>query len=138
MRDDCIFCKIINDETPATKVYEDEQTIAFMDIGPVSKGHVLVVPKEHYDPLMNTPDTVLHALVSVAKKIAHAQKKGLDADGINLTQANGSVAGQIIPHIHFHVIPRYKTADSAGNWHPGQYDSQKEMDKYAEKIRSAL
>ncbi len=138
MHNDCIFCKIINDEIPATKIYEDKLTLAFMDIGPVSKGHVLVVPKEHHDPLMNTPDKILHALVSVAKKIAQAQKKGLKADGINLTQANGEVAGQIIPHIHFHIIPRYKNSDSAQNWHPGKYESQKEKEQYAEKIRSAL
>ncbi len=138
MSADCIFCKIINNETPAEKVYEDEETVAFMDIGPVSKGHVLVVPKEHHDPLMNTPDEVLHSLVSIAKKIAQAQIKGLNADGINLTQANGSVAGQIIPHIHFHVIPRYENKDSAGNWLPGKYDSPEEMQKYAEMIRSAL
>ncbi len=105
---DCIFCKIVRGEIPSSKVYEDDDTLAFMDIGPVVKGHVLVIPKGHYDPITGTPPEILQKLILVVQRIAEAQINSLEADGINVAQANGSVAGQIIPHVHFHVIPRFE------------------------------
>lgn len=138
MNQDCIFCKIVSGEIHSTKVYEDEKCLAFMDINPVSKGHVLVIPKDHYDPITETPDDILHNLISVAKKIFCAQKKVLNADGANITQANGEVAGQIIWHIHFHVIPRFKNTPEPSNWNPGRYDSPEEMETCARMIRGAL
>ena len=105
-----IFEKIIAREIPAAIVYEDNDTLAFMDIGPVIKGHTLVIPKTCYDPVTETPDDVLAKLIIVAKRIAAAQIKGLCADGVNIIQNSGSAAGQVVPHIHFHVIPRYAAA----------------------------
>jgi len=138
MNSECIFCKIAAGQLPSSKVYEDADTLAFLDIGPVVKGHTLIIPKEHYDPITGTPDAVLQKLIVVAKKIAQAQLNGLKADGINVTQANGKVAGQIIPHIHFHVIPRFTHDKHSWNWEPKKYDTPEEMRGLAEKIRSAV
>jgi len=138
MSQSCIFCRIIKGEIPAARVYEDEHVLAFMDIGPVVKGHTLVIPKAHHNPLMETPPEVLHQLISVVQKIARAQMKGLQADGINVSQANGEAAGQVIPHIHFHVIPRFTADGFHGNWIPKKYDSPGEMNDFAGRIRRAL
>lgn len=138
MNADCIFCKIARGELPATKVYEDQDTLAFMDIGPVVKGHTLVIPKQHCNPITGTPAEVLQKLIIVVQKIVRAQFDGLNADGINVTQANGKIAGQIIPHIHFHVIPRFKSNEYSLNWKPGKYDNEEEMQRFAERIRQAL
>ncbi|MEI6516993.1 MAG: HIT family protein, partial [bacterium] len=111
MSHDCIFCKIIRGEIPCTKVYEDQECLAFMDIGPVVKGHILVIPKSHHNPLMDTPPEVLQKLIAVVQRIARAQMKGLQADGISVAQANGKAANQVVPHIHFHVISRFTSDD---------------------------
>ena len=138
MNGECVFCRIIAGEVPSTRVYEDERTIAFLDIGPVVKGHTLVVPRQHCDPITDTPEAVLCDLIRVVRKIARAQIAGLKADGINVSQANGRVAGQLVPHIHFHVIPRFLTDGHQGNWTPRSYDSPAEMREFADRIRSAL
>jgi histidine triad (HIT) family protein len=134
----CVFCKIIAGELPAVRVYEDDEVIAFMDIGPVVKGHTLVVPKEHCDPITRTPPHLLEKLILVVQRIAQAQVSGLGAAGINVTQANGRLAGQIIPHIHFHVIPRYESDGHHWNWIPGKYANEEEMQNYARRIADAL
>ena len=138
MNSDCIFCKIVAGEIPSSRVYEDSDTLAFMDIGPVVKGHTLVIPKQHHDPITGTPDAVLQKLIVVVKKIAQAQMDGLKADGINVTQANGKIAGQIIPHIHFHVIPRFANDRHSWNWIPGKYDTPEEMREFAGKLQKSL
>ncbi|MFO7871286.1 MAG: HIT family protein [Kiritimatiellia bacterium] len=138
MNKDCIFCKIVQGAVPASKVYEDENTVAFMDVQPVVKGHVLVVPREHCDPITETPPEVLSKLIAVVRKVARSLTEGLGADGINVSQANGKVAGQVVPHIHFHVIPRFSNDGHSWNWDPKEYDSTEEMDSYADKIRKAL
>jgi len=138
MSSDCIFCKIVAGEIPSCKVYEDADTLAFMDIGPVVKGHTLVIPRQHHDPITGTPDAVLQKLITVVKKVAQAQLDGLKADGINVTQANGQIAGQIIPHIHFHVIPRFANDRHSWNWIPKKYDNPEEMNMLAGKIKTSL
>ncbi|OVE76205.1 hypothetical protein BVX97_02105 [bacterium E08(2017)] len=135
---DCIFCKIIAGELPSSKIYEDENTLAFMDIGPVMKGHALVIPKVHCDPITDAPDEALSHTIKSVKKVANAIKKGLRADGINVAQANGKSAGQLVPHVHFHLIPRYDDEPQPRNWIPGEYDSMDEMNEYCEKIRSGF
>jgi histidine triad (HIT) family protein len=132
----CIFCRIVAGEIPAAKVYEDAATLAFMDIHPVSKGHTLVVPKMHHDPLTAVPPEVLRQTILTVQKIAAAQYAGLKAVAINVTQANGELAGQCVPHVHFHLIPRYD-GDKPHHWTPGQYDSPEEMQQYAARIRDA-
>ena len=133
-----IFEKIVNREIPATIVYEDADTLAFMDIGPIIKGHTLVIPKTCYGTVTETPDEVLSKLMLVAKRIAAAQIKGLGADGVNIMQNNGAVAGQVVPHIHFHVIPRFAGDGHHWNWNAKKYESPAEMEKLAEKIREGL
>ncbi len=135
---DCIFCKIVAGDLPCARVYEDDDVLAFMDIGPIIKGHTLVIPKAHVDPLTNVPDELLTRLILVVRKVAGAQMKGLDAAGINVTQANGAVAGQVVPHLHFHVIPRFENDKHHWNWNAKSYDTAEEMQNIAAQIRSGL
>lgn len=104
---DCIFCKIIKGEIPSTKVFEDEKTLAFFDINPLTKGHTLVVPKGHYEDVFNIPIEDLKFVIANAKNIAKNLKNSLGASGVNLVNASGEVAGQSVLHFHIHVIPRY-------------------------------
>ena len=138
MSANCIFCKIVAGEIPAAKVYEDVDVLAFMDIGPIIKGHTLVIPKQHFDPLTATPEPVLAKLMAVVKKIATAQMNGLKADGVNVVQANGTAAGQVVPHIHFHVIPRYATDGHRWNWAAKKYEDPAEMQQLATAIKATL
>ena len=138
MSTNCIFCKIVAGEIPSTKVYEDADVLAFMDIGPVIKGHTLVIPKQHFDPLTATPEPVLARLMAVVKKIAAAQLHGLRADGVNVMQANGVAAGQVVPHLHFHVIPRFATDGHRWNWAAKKYDDPAELQQLAAAIKAAV
>lgn len=133
-----IFEKIIAKEIPATIVYEDDEVLAFLDIGPIIKGHTLVIPKTCYDPITETPDELLAKLIAVAKKIASAQINGLGADGVNILQNNGAAAGQEVEHLHFHVIPRFKNDGHHWNWNAGAYESPDEMELVADDLRKEL
>ena len=138
MTDDCIFCRIIAGEIPCTKVHETDSVLAFIDIGPIIKGHTLVIPKSHHDPLMDTPDDVLADVIHVVRKIATAQKKSLNADGVNVVQNNGRAAGQMVDHLHFHVIPRYADDGHHWNWNAKHYDAPEEARVLAEQIAAAI
>lgn len=131
---DCIFCKIVAGEIPASKVYEDDDILAFMDIGPIVKGHTLVIPKAHHDPITAIPQDLLAKVVAIVQKTVQAQYSGLAAEGVNVHQCNGSAAGQVVPHLHFHVIPRYSDDGHSWNWQPKQYENQEEMENLATKI----
>lgn len=133
-----IFEKIVSREISATIVYEDDDTLAFLDIGPIVKGHTLVIPKICYDRVTETPDEVLVKLMLVAKRIAAAQIKGLGASGINIIQNNGEAAGQAVPHLHFHVIPRFDGDGHHWNWAAKKYENYGEMAQFASKIREGL
>lgn len=135
---DCIFCKIIAKEIPASVVYEDDELLAFMDIGPIVKGHVLIIPKTHYDPLTQTPDEIVGKMHQLAKRIAAAQMNTLGAEGVNIMQNNGKAAGQEVPHIHVHVIPRYSNDGHYWNWNPKQYDDFNEVVELADKLHTSL
>lgn len=100
-----IFAKILRGEIPNITVYEDESTLAFMDIMPQSTGHTLVIPKEPAETLLDLSDAAAEDLIKKVKRVASAVKKGLDAEGISIFQLNGSAAGQTVPHVHFHVMP---------------------------------
>jgi len=117
---DCIFCKIIAGEIPSFKVYEDENTLAFLDIAPVNPGHTLIVPKKHYINMEEIPEDQLCQLAAVIKKIGKAVKDGLGAEGYNVTENNDPISGQIVPHLHFHVIPR-RQGDGLRLWPQGKY-----------------
>ncbi len=104
---DCVFCKIISGEIPSKKVYENDNTIAFLDINPANKGHVLVAPKRHFENIFDVTDSCLKEIVSAVKMMSKRIKSKLGTDAINIVQNNGRYAGQLVNHIHFHVIPRY-------------------------------
>ncbi len=108
MADDCIFCKIVAGELPATKVHEDDRTIAFMDINPWARGHTLVIPKAHSRDLGEIDADDLAACAATAQRIALRQRERLGADGVNLLNAFGAAAWQTVFHFHLHVIPRYE------------------------------
>lgn len=135
---DCIFCRIVRGEIPSTKLYEDDEVLAFMDIGPIIKGHALVIPRQHFDPLTSAPPALLGRVMAVVQKIAQAHYDGLKADGVNVHQTNGAAAGQVVPHIHFHVIPRFNGDGHSWNWRAKKYDSLEEMKQMADRIRAAL
>ena len=107
MKNNCVFCAIAANEIPSFKVYEDDLVLAYLDINPFSKGHTLVIPKEHSSGLLDTADETLAALVARVKKVAFHLKAALPCDGFNILQNNGEAAGQTVMHIHFHIVPRY-------------------------------
>jgi histidine triad (HIT) family protein len=107
MKNNCVFCAIAANEIPSFKVYEDDLVLAYLDINPFSKGHTLVIPKEHSSGLLDTPEETLAALVARVKKVASHLKATLPCDGFNILQNNGEAAGQTVMHIHFHIVPRY-------------------------------
>ena len=106
MKNDCVFCAIAEAEIPSFKVYEDELVLAYLDINPFTKGHTLVIPKAHSTGLLDTSDETLAAVLARVKKIAAHLKEALPCDGFNILQNNGASAGQTVPHIHFHIVPR--------------------------------
>lgn len=134
---ECVFCGIVKKEIPARIVYEDEKVMAFLDINPVSKGHTLVIPKEHHEDIFEIPEDVLSSLIKVVKKISVAVRKTLNADGVNILQSNGSAAGQVIKHVHFHVIPRFEGDGISFELKHGKLDEQV-MDDIEKKIKSML
>lgn len=135
---DCIFCKIVDKEIPSVAVYEDDDVLVLMDIGPIVKGHALVISKQHHDPVMETPDEMVAKLHLVAKRVAQAQMNGLGADGVNIMQNNGIAAGQEVPHIHVHVIPRFNDDGHHWNWNAKKYDDFEEMTELARKLQNSL
>ena len=106
--DNCVFCKIIKGQIPSSKIYEDDYSLAFLDIGPFTKGHSIVVPKNHYVNLLDFPEDEMKNYFSALKKVTTKIKVNLEADGVNIMQNNFKAAGQVVNHLHFHVIPRWK------------------------------
>lgn len=133
---DCIFCKIVAGEIPATKIYEDENILAFLDIAPVNPGHTLVIPKTHYADFMELPEEESAVIIRTIKKLAAAVMQGTGAEGFNLTLNNGAVAGQVVGHVHWHIVPRF-TDDGRVLW-PGQSYQEGDAAVIAEKIRQQL
>lgn len=137
---DTIFGKIIRREIPAEIVYEDDTTLAFLDILPNAPGHTLVVPKEPSENMLDISDESFLAVMKTAKKIASAAKTALEADGFNILVNNGTEAGQQVFHTHVHIIPRYKSA-AFQKFPPGKPNvkvTPEELKEVADKIRAAL
>lgn len=133
----CIFCKIIKKEIPAEIVYENDFSLAFLDIHPVNIGHALLLPKEHHENIFDIPEE-LHAKLSiVSKKLATAVKESLSADGVNVTSNNGSAAGQLVFHAHIHIIPRYKD-DGFTYWKGKRGYNEGESVETARKIKLSI
>ena len=121
MKDDnCIFCKIAAGEIPSQTIYEDDDFRAILDLGPATKGHTLILPKEHAANLFELSDETAAKLTPLAKKLGKQLVDKLGADGLNVIQNNGEVAGQTVMHYHLHLIPRYKDDDQHLLWKPGE------------------
>lgn len=133
----CIFCQIVAKQAPSSTVYEDERIMAFLDIRPLHSGHTLVIPKAHYVDIFDTPEELLAAVHSVAKRIAVAVKKATNADGISVFQQSGAAAGQDIFHIHVHVVPRF-LGKKLPSFHDLVTVDRAELDSMAAKIRAQL
>lgn len=107
MKLDCVFCKIVNNEVKALKVYESEDVLAFLDVNPVSLGHTLIIPKKHYVCIFDIPDEILKEIISVSKMLAKTYREKLNITGVNILHASGKDAQQSVFHFHIHLIPRY-------------------------------
>ncbi len=135
--ENCIFCKIAGGEIPAVKLYEDDATLSFLDIRPVSKGHVLVIPKDHFENVYSVPPELWCRVMLTAQKMSVALKNALSADGVNLIMNNESAAGQLVFHAHVHIIPR-ENEDGLVSWPHKTYTDEEEAKSFAEKIRNTL
>ncbi len=134
---DCIFCKIVNNEVPAVKIYENEHVLAFLDIQPVNFGHTLVIPKDHFENVYVIPAEEWCRINLAVQQVALAVKNGADADGVNLIMNNESGAGQVVPHAHIHVIPRYNE-DGHKNWDHKTYTDAEQMSEISKKIKDFI
>ncbi len=134
---ECIFCKIVKGDIPCAKVFEDDKVLSFLDISPANKGHALIVTKNHYETLLDIPDEDLNDLMIKARKIARAMSSALGSEGFNVLMNNKKVAGQLVPHAHVHIIPRFNGDGIELNWKTKKYDD-KEIDEYKEKIAKFL
>ena len=105
---DCLFCKIAKKEIPANIIYEDDNFISFLDINPKAFSHCLVVPKEHFEDIYSYEEKEGKSVIEAIRKVSLMVKKNLKCDGLNIVQNNGKIAGQLIPHVHFHIIPRFE------------------------------
>lgn len=132
-KEDCIFCKIANGEIPSKTVYEDEDFRVILDLGPATRGHALILPKEHAANLFELPDETASKAMILAKKIGSRIKEHLHADGLNLIQNNGEVAGQTVQHFHLHLIPRYKDDGQHILWEPKTV-TQEELEAVCQEI----
>lgn len=136
MNENCIFCKIINGAIPSSTIYEDENFKVILDISPASKGHALILPKEHYANIYELPEELAAKAMVLAKKLATHMTEKLGCDGFNLVQNNGEVAGQTVFHFHLHLIPRYENGDNKDvlTWNQLEY-ADGEVAKMAELLK---
>lgn len=138
MASDCIFCRILKGEIPAQKVYDDARCFAILDINPVAWGHVLVLPKDHFETWTDLSPDLLADLAKVSQKIAVAVKKATGSEGFNLLMNNHRCSGQAIFHAHFHVIPRKTNDGIKFNWQTKPYPTPADLEKAATAVREAL
>jgi len=130
---DCVFCKIAAGEIPSMKIVEDGQSIAFLDINPLAEGHVLLIPKDHFETLDEMSPDLVRAVTAHLPRLVEAVMRVAGADGCNVLQNNGRASGQVVPHVHFHVIPR-RSGDALGyRWPAGSYEAGR-----AEQVHAAL
>ena len=136
-KQDCIFCKIISGEIPSAVIYENSKFKVIMDIAPANKGHVLILPKEHYDNIYDIDTATAGELFELAAMTARALKSVLGCDGMNILQNNGTVAGQTVFHFHMHIIPRFEDDTVNIGWKELSYEDG-EMEQLREAIRKAM
>lgn len=134
---DCVFCRIANGELPAAALYEDDDFCVILDLNPASKGHALILPKEHYPDVCQLDETIAAKMLPLAGKLGAAMKKALGCSGFNLVQNNGAAAGQTVNHVHMHIIPRYEGGSGMVEWEPGTVSAE-EMDRIVGAVKEAL
>ena len=134
---ECLFCKMVARQIPVTKIYENDDILAFLDIGPVSDGHTLIIPKQHYEKLDECPPELLAKVASYFGKIAKAVSSAMNSDGYNVLCNNGRAAGQVINHLHFHIIPRSIGDGVFSRWPSYKYTEGK-IEEIANQIREKL
>ena len=134
---DCIFCKIVKGEIPCAKLYEDELTLAFLDIAPVTPGHALVIPKAHHSDLFALPGELGAALLAAQQRVGRAVMRAMGATGLNVQQNNAKSAGQMVFHAHYHLIPR-REGDGLALWPGTPYPDAAALAAVAEAVRAAL
>jgi len=117
----CVFCKIVAAEIPASVVYEDEETLSFLDVGPLAEGHLLVVPRDHYERLSDLAPERCAKMASILPVLGRALLQVTQAAGFNVLVNQGRVAGQAVPHVHFHIIPRKENDQLGYRWNAGKY-----------------
>lgn len=132
-KEDCIFCKIANGDIPAKTLYEDEKFRVILDLGPATRGHALILPKEHAADLFELPEETAKDVMALAKNMAGRMKDRLRCDGLNLVQNNGEAAGQTVLHFHVHLIPRYRQDAELFKYQPGKPD-EKELEEIKKLI----
>ncbi len=135
---DCVFCRIAAGVLPSTKIYEDEAHLAFLDIGPINPGHTLVIPRRHAERFLDLDPEEASALIRVVRRVAEAVASGTGCEGFNLHQSNGACAGQVVPHVHFHIIPRFENDGHSFHWRQERYESEERMEETARRIRAFL
>jgi len=135
MTGQCTFCRLAKKEAPASYIYEDKEVAAFLDMKPINEGHTLVIPKNHYENIYEIPEEKVAHLFRIVKKVAYAVKKGVSAEGISIVQNNERAAGQIVFHLHVHIIPRYEKQKTC---RPREKCQPSKLDTVAGKIRQFI
>ncbi len=130
---DCVFCKIVAGQIPSLKVFEDDACIAFLDIGPLADGHLLIVPRKHFEQITDMSADEVAAVTRAIPGLVNAVVKATDAQGCNVLQNNGQVSGQLVPHVHFHIIPRREGDGLGYRWPAGEYPEGK-----AQQVQRAI
>lgn len=137
MKDEnCIFCKIANGEIPSKTLHEDDKFRVILDLGPATKGHALILPKDHYKNLYELPEDYAADAIKLAKKMMTQMTEKLGCEGFNLVQNNGELAGQTVFHFHMHMIPRYQNDGQTIGWKPGE-PTQEELEEIRKQIVEA-
>lgn len=136
-KEDCIFCKIANGDIPTNALYEDDVVKVIFDLGPASEGHVLILPKNHFDNIYGLDDETAAHIFQTAVKVANALKEALPLEGLNVVQNNGEIAGQTVFHFHMHLVPRYKGDMVNIGWTPGKVTEER-IAELKEKIAVKL
>lgn len=134
---ECVFCRIVSGEIPTKKLYEDDRTLAFLDIMPASEGHALVIPKGHYETLLDISKEELKKLIIAVREVAKGVIRSTNATGFNVLQSNKEIAGQVVPHVHFHIIPRYEGDGLHFHW-PHKDVTDEELLSMQKRIKSAI
>ena len=137
MKEDCIFCKIANGMVSSATIYENSDFKVILDVSPASKGHTLILPKEHFDNIFDMDADTAGKLFSLAAAVARALKQATNCDGMNIVQNNGEIAGQTVFHFHMHLIPRYEGDQVQVTWNPGTA-TQEELNEIAAAVKKEL